>query len=68
MSESLITASMGMVKLGKQHYLQIITAEEYKFYYTPVNSVLAKIIMQRENLSCQKVDDLPDKCMLITEI
>lgn len=63
--ESLVQASMGLVKLGKDYYLQIITADKYKFYYAPISKELAELTLELEGLSCHTVQGLPDSCMLL---
>lgn len=56
---------MGLVKLGNYYYLQIITADKYKFYYSPISKELAKLTMKQEGLSCRSVEVLPDNAILL---
>ena len=62
--EILITASIGLFAVDRKYYLQIITADEYQFYYVEIDRTIAQIISSRENLAMESLDELPEGILL----
>lgn len=63
--EQLITASIGIIECKKKFYLQIITAEKYKFYHVPISIGSAVGTSEMEGLEITKMTQLPKGILLI---
>lgn len=57
---SLITASLGIFDVKGQHYLQVITADQYNFYYVPLSLTQAISLRDAEDIEICKVKQLPE--------
>ena len=62
--EILITASIGLFAVDRKYYLQIITADEYQFYYVEIDRTIEQIISSRENIAMESLDELPEGMLL----
>lgn len=59
MKETLITASIGIFKLGDTYFLQIITADQYHFYDVQITRHQAITLSRHDNIEIEEVNSLP---------
>jgi len=57
--ESLITASIGLFENDDKFYVQIISADEYNFYFCEVTKEDAELISDKEGVKIERTFDLP---------
>lgn len=62
--EPLISASIGLFYVRNTYYLQIISSENYRFYFVPINVATAGTLIRTERLQIDIAEELPDGVIL----
>lgn len=59
--EIMVTASVGLASYRHLYYMQVITADEYNFYYVRISEETAMHISKADNLSIAELNGEPNE-------
>jgi hypothetical protein len=59
MSNILITASIGLIRIKDKFYIQVISADNENHYFLAISSDAAETISNDENLEIELMNKLP---------
>lgn len=63
--ETIITASICLYKIGDQHFMKVITADEYNFYHVPITKLEAIAMSDAEGLRITRDRQHPESSFLV---
>lgn len=52
----LVTASIGLIECNGKYYMQVISAEQYQFYYVLISETAGNLIAEQESIQCEQWD------------